>query len=225
MVPSKRNSPVEPESSSCKKMKLETGQEKITAFFSGVSECEMKVPRSSGRAAAWSREQAIPSGGNKMAILTEPRYVTRSMMKELARKGDASTEGEPTKSKRKDIRMVLDDTQLNIETKQALHQEKERVQRLKMRKELSKAEEILKGEENDNQQLILEQDHKSKVIRVEVRQSLVPDIKPHQRDGIKFLYEACVESVTRLRSGYGSGAVLAHCMGLGKTLQVCIPYG
>lgn len=41
---------------------------------------------------------------------------------------------------------------------------------------------------------------------------IVKYVKPHQVDGIKFMFENCYEQ--------NSGCILAHCMGLGKTLQV-----
>lgn len=34
------------------------------------------------------------------------------------------------------------------------------------------------------------------------------------------MWNACFESVTQIKKGKGSGCILAHCMGLGKTLQV-----
>lgn len=38
--------------------------------------------------------------------------------------------------------------------------------------------------------------------------------------GVKFMYDCCYGSVDSIDKHPGSGCILAHCMGLGKTLQV-----
>jgi len=45
-------------------------------------------------------------------------------------------------------------------------------------------------------------------------------LKDHQIDGVKFLWRNVIETVTRANKSKGNGCILAHCMGLGKTLQV-----
>lgn len=68
--------------------------------------------------------------------------------------------------------------------------------------------------------LILDVDENLKPL-VSVASSLVNRLKKHQKEGVKFIWDACFESVNRIKNGEeGSGCIMAHCMGLGKTFQV-----
>lgn len=125
---------------------------------------------------------------------------------------DKEAETPPSQKKdvhaRRNIRKIMPKQKLTALTKQAQKEEQDRQKRLKERGEVD-----LRGD-----RLILEGTEEEPVL--EVRRSLVPSLKPHQREGVRFLWDYTCESVDKIKDGKGSGALLAHCMGLGKTLQV-----
>lgn len=49
---------------------------------------------------------------------------------------------------------------------------------------------------------------------------IAKNIKPHQIGGVRFLFDNIIESTKRFASSTGFGCILAHSMGLGKTLQI-----
>ena len=49
---------------------------------------------------------------------------------------------------------------------------------------------------------------------------LAAAIKPHQIGGVRFLYDNIIESVEQFEDSEGFGCILAHNMGLGKTMQM-----
>ncbi|XP_058447981.1 uncharacterized protein LOC131428230 [Malaya genurostris] len=68
-------------------------------------------------------------------------------------------------------------------------------------------------------QLILDYDKDNKMF-IRVHPELVTKMKSHQKDGVKFMYDSCYGNVSDIKGTNGSGCILAHCMGLGKTFQV-----
>ncbi|CAN8012099.1 unnamed protein product, partial [Ixodes pacificus] len=110
------------------------------------------------------------------------------------------------------------------ETRAAAKAEEERKKRVQERQKLFN--EIRGGApECGNttlEELVLEMDLKTKEPLVTVNRKLVKCMKPHQVDGVKFMYDCTIESLEMLKKDpkKGSGCILAHCMGLGKTFQV-----
>lgn len=74
--------------------------------------------------------------------------------------------------------------------------------------------ELFSTEAND--QLVLDFDTQSKKAIISVDRKLVKHLKPHQKEGIKFMWDACYESCENINVSTGGGCILAHCMGLGE---------
>ena len=136
---------------------------------------------------------------------------------------DANDDEEASPSKgRHDIRKIIKDKNLAVSTKEAAAEERERRKRIEERQSLYNKQFKLPeaDKEGSSDQLVLDFNPETMEVLVEVHKRLVKKLKPHQINGVKFMWDACFESLEQIQSGKRpGGAILAHCMGLGKTLQ------
>ncbi|CRK94153.1 CLUMA_CG007672, isoform A [Clunio marinus] len=116
---------------------------------------------------------------------------------------------------------MLTEEELQEETKRAQKEENRRVERLKKKNEtLSQmlSERLSQDSESQQHELILDYDSERK-ITISVHPKIVKLLKDHQKEGIKFMYDTVYGSISD-EEKTKSGCILAHCMGLGKTLQL-----
>lgn len=135
---------------------------------------------------------------------------------------------DPEDEKRKKRKLLRDD-QLADDTKHAQKEEQDRIRRLESKKQRmsqfmeSQRTDSQNSEENDSQidenEVLLDYDSKRKQ-KITVHPDIRKHLKEHQVDGVKFMYDCCYGSIDNFDKHPGSGCILAHCMGLGKTLQL-----
>ncbi|KAK4885550.1 hypothetical protein RN001_001821 [Aquatica leii] len=122
---------------------------------------------------------------------------------------------------RKNIREILDYETLTQATKEANLLERRRKNRLHQKHKHMDAILSMSQFSEDDDGIILDIDETTKSPNIMVNPTISKKLKPHQKAGVKFMWESCYEGVKQIKNGYaGSGCILAHCMGLGKTLQV-----
>ncbi|XP_035795970.1 transcriptional regulator ATRX homolog [Anopheles albimanus] len=148
----------------------------------------------------------------------KPKLTKRRRIK----KNSSDSEADSPNKGRKNIRKLMKKKDLDETTKNAEQEERERKQRVAERQKLYNQEAFNEKPEEIRplEALVLDFDEETAKPMLEMDKRLVKQLKPHQANGVKFMFDACCESLDRLRETPGSGCILAHCMGLGKSLQV-----
>ncbi|KAK8633968.1 hypothetical protein V6N13_014797 [Hibiscus sabdariffa] len=148
---------------------------------------------------------------------------------------DTNTSVSSKRKQKKKIRRILDDAELGEETKRKIAIEKERQDRLKSmqfpakynmlnssscgRNLLDEANLEMLGDANTGYIVNVRREDGEEAVRIPP--SISAKLKVHQIAGIRFMWENIIQSITKVKSGdKGLGCILAHTMGLGKTLQV-----
>jgi len=70
--------------------------------------------------------------------------------------------------------------------------------------------------------IVLEFDTVKKIPIVKISKELAKVLKIHQVEGIHFLWNTVFETVEKTNTTEGTGCILAHRMGIGKTLQIIV---
>ena len=131
-------------------------------------------------------------------------------------------DGKKKKGEKSKSRKIMTDEKLSEETRKAEADEKSRKERLEKIREERKGtgKKGLEFETKDWNGIL------NKEPLVEVDSDLRSNLKSHQIEGIEFMWDSTIESVkkdgekvTLGTTPAGHGCILAHCMGLGKTLQ------
>ncbi|VDL76568.1 unnamed protein product [Nippostrongylus brasiliensis] len=104
------------------------------------------------------------------------------------------------------------DRQEKMEMQQKI--EKERMRKRRNSHDLEKIELTQTG------RLLVNAGHGADEPDVHVSAYLTHILQPHQLGGVRFMYDNIIESLSEFDKSPGFGCILAHSMGLGKTIQV-----
>ncbi|OON13512.1 putative septum site-determining protein MinC, partial [Opisthorchis viverrini] len=141
----------------------------------------------------------------------------------------ASDDSDAERKGRKKIRKIYTKSHLSQSTKTAEAEERERRRRIADRQKMYNDWVIQEGEGIDvvTKKLILEkptdESSSSPATVIRVHSDILKHLKPHQVEAVRFLWDCVIESVERQQKSpndYSGGAILAHCMGLGKSLSI-----
>ena len=119
-----------------------------------------------------------------------------------------------TPTGRKKIREPMSSAKLSKATREANSREKDRRSRIEEMQKKYNQFESLDRADREPVKCVLEFDLTTEKPTIQVHPELSKRMKAHQVEGVKFMYQNLVESVTKLReNSLGTGAILGHCMG------------
>jgi SNF2 family DNA or RNA helicase len=99
------------------------------------------------------------------------------------------------------------------------HQQEEQFSKKRMLRGLHMNDDLNVPDQNG--QVLVNVNHPPDDVDIYLNPFISRNIKSHQIGGIRFMYDNIVESSTRIKDkSVGFGCILAHAMGLGKTLQI-----
>ncbi|XP_076906462.1 protein CHROMATIN REMODELING 20-like [Bidens hawaiensis] len=199
------------------------------------------------RDSGWQCCCCSPSVLQPLTLQLEKAFTSRSESSSSSDSDSESSDGShdgfkvpiSKRRRKKKIRRILDDAELGEDTKRKIAIEKERQERLKsLEAERLKSLNSMKtsyanfrenvpegatinmlGDAQTGYIVNVVREENEEAVRLP--HSISTKLKSHQVAGIRFMWENIIQSITKVRSGdKGLGCILAHTMGLGKTLQV-----
>ncbi|XP_056011590.1 transcriptional regulator ATRX-like isoform X2 [Ostrea edulis] len=220
VVPKSKRKKRKAESSSSEKNETDSEEEFITLGKKKKKPAKGgKKKAGTGKARKRRRIKAPSSSDDEEAVSDEDNDEAESGS------GDDDDPDTPKRLKRKKIRKIKSEKKLTSVTKSAVKAEEERRRRIAEKQKLFNGivQEVDESSPTKcplTKQLVLDFEEETKKPLIEVDKGLVVKLKPHQVEAVQFVWDCTYESLKRAKKEEGSGCILAHCMGLGKTLSL-----